>query len=91
MGVGRVRGKGGSIRFGERAVEKPRSLENEWKYAASVGWEEGDPLESTRDLGGKRLSGLIVGELSQNAQQWVKSPPPADRASSGGIGLLTQS
>jgi hypothetical protein len=27
----------------------------------------GDPLESTRDLGGERLSGLNRGDLSQNA------------------------
>jgi hypothetical protein len=32
----------------------------------------GGPLESTRDPGGERLSGLNGGDLSQNAQHWEK-------------------
>jgi hypothetical protein len=32
----------------------------------------GDPLESTRDLGYERLSGLSGGYLNQNAQYWGK-------------------
>ena len=28
-----------------------------------------DPLESTRDMGGEKLSGLNGGDLSQNAKQ----------------------
>ena len=41
-----------------------------------------DPLESTRDAGGEKLSGLNGGDLSQNAQHWERdlvSPPPVDR------------
>jgi hypothetical protein len=44
----------------------PEGQENEWKYVTSGG----EPLESPRDLGGKRLSGLNGGDLSQNAQHW---------------------
>ena len=40
------------------------------KYAAPCGGRWEDPLESTRDSGGERLSGLNMGDLSQNAQQW---------------------
>ena len=32
------------------------------------GGRKGDPLKSTRDPGSKTLSGLIRGDLSQNAQ-----------------------
>jgi hypothetical protein len=35
-------------------------------------WEVENPLESTRDLGGERLSGLIRDDLSQNAQDLEK-------------------
>jgi hypothetical protein len=35
-------------------------------------WVVKNPLERTRDLGGKTLSGLIVDDLSHNAQHWAK-------------------
>jgi hypothetical protein len=42
-----------------RSVERsPEGQHNEWKYATSGDERWGDPLESTRDLGGERLSGL---------------------------------
>ena len=58
--------RGNRIRYGEGEQERsPESQENEWKYAALEGGKWGDLLESTRNLGGKRISGLSGSDLSQ--------------------------
>jgi hypothetical protein len=47
----------------ERSLE---GQENECKNAASGGRRSEDSIESTRDPGGERLSGLNKGDISQN-------------------------
>jgi hypothetical protein len=39
-------------------TEIPEGQQKEWKQATLGGRRWGDPLECTKDLGGKRLSGL---------------------------------
>jgi hypothetical protein len=39
---------------------------------------EGGPLESTRDLGGERLSGLNESDLNQNVQHWGEVGPQVE-------------
>ena len=46
------------IRNWGRQERSPEGQQNEWKYATSGGRRWGDSLESSRDLGGVRLSGL---------------------------------
>jgi hypothetical protein len=61
-------GKGGRIRYEGDRGEAQRS----WRMNGNIqlyGEGGGKPLESPRDLGYERLSGLNMGNLSQNAQQ----------------------
>jgi hypothetical protein len=51
MGTGSGMGRG-------RQERSPEGQQNEWKYATSGGGRWVDTLECTRDLGGKRSSGL---------------------------------
>jgi hypothetical protein len=41
-----------------RQEKNPEGQQNEWKYSSSRDERWGDSLESTRDFGGERLSGL---------------------------------
>ena len=43
---------------GKEIGDFPEGQQIEWKQASLGGTEWGNPLECTRDLGGKRLSGL---------------------------------
>jgi hypothetical protein len=69
MWVGKRRGKGmgGRIRCAERQERDPEGQENEWKYAAAGGGVKGESLGSLQDLKCERLSGVNVGDLSQDA------------------------
>jgi hypothetical protein len=79
------KGKGNRIMYDVGRQERtPESQQNEWKYAASESGRCGDPLESTRDLGSERLSGLNEHDLRRNAYQWgqgTQSPSTGDEQS----------
>ena len=47
-----------------------KNQENESKYAAVGARREEEPLESLRNLGCERLSGLNGDDIRQSAQQW---------------------
>lgn len=70
-GWGRGREEGDQVQNGVGGQERsPVGQQNEQIYAASdveKGWWE-DPLESTKDLGGERPSGLNKDDHCQNAQ-----------------------
>ena len=63
-------GKGSGSGMGGKQERSPEGQENKWKHAADRVWVWGESLESPRDLGWGRLSGLNVGDLSSHAQQW---------------------
>jgi hypothetical protein len=46
------------IRYGGVQERSPKGQQNEWKYVASEDGRWEDTLESARDLGDERLSGL---------------------------------
>jgi hypothetical protein len=71
VGKGRRREKGEHDQaLGEGIGEKPRRSGELMVISSWGGGSErwGNPLESTRDPEGRRLSGLNGGDLSQNAQ-----------------------
>ena len=66
------RGAGSGMGRDRREAKKTRKMVGNVQLpevGGLVGWC-GKPLESPRDLGGGRLPGLNVGDLSQNAQHW---------------------
>lgn len=52
--------------------KSPEIQEHELECAASREGRWVDPLESTRDMRGKRLPGLSRGNLNQISQKWGK-------------------
>lgn len=51
------------IRYGERQERGPEGQENEWKYAAPVGWDgvAGESIKSPRDLGwGRSQDSMLI-------------------------------
>ena len=67
MGGGR-RGTGLGMGVGDRREVQRARRGNGNMWPLAVGGE-GTPIESTRDVGGERLSGFNGSYLSQNAQQ----------------------
>ena len=67
---GRRGGKGSGSGMGGKQERSPEGQENKWKHTPDRVWVWGESLESPRDLGWGRLSGLNVGDLSSHAQQW---------------------
>jgi hypothetical protein len=67
--------------WGRGQERSPEGQENEWKWAALETWNWGEPLESTRELGGEILSGIIGGDIRENVQQQgnLMSLPPVNR------------
>ena len=52
------------ISYGQGQERSPEGQQNEWEYAALENYRTGDPLQNTRDLGGKRLSRFKASDLS---------------------------
>jgi hypothetical protein len=59
-------------------------------YATSRNGLWGDPLESTRNPGAERLSGLNGGDLNQNDQQWGEGLKWGDGVTNPQSKFLTQ-
>jgi hypothetical protein len=63
-------GEEGRIRYVGRQERSPEVQENKWKYIAAGSRLWGNPLESPRDPGWGRPTGLNMADFSWNAQQW---------------------